>query len=125
MAGCKSRNVIILVTATPDSPAPLLTPRPVTGSLELRPIGTAPPLDPAAFVVPTPNPTRVGVPDPLEEDIYIVQFGDTISLIAEHFGITPQSLLDSNSLSEDTVLNSGQVLISTLYKMKGIVSSTE
>lgn len=47
----------------------------------------------------TPTPTRSATPLPMATRIYIVQPGDTILTIAEHFGVALNDLLDANNLT--------------------------
>jgi LasA protease len=108
-------SYVVLVTATPASIP--------TGGAEIGGGGSseATPLSPPAAVspdyaptptfIPTPNPTRTAVIDPTEEQIYIVQRGDSLSGIAQRYGVTVESLVEANSIPNENILHAGQALI--------------
>ena len=68
------------------------------------------PIRPAAtLMIPTPDPTRpatVAAPE-----TYVVQPGDTLSLIAEIYGVTVDEIMELNGLADGDVLSAGQTLI--------------
>jgi LysM repeat protein len=72
-------------------------------------------LTPYATVTPTPTVTppvpSTPTPSPTPEtDIYVVVPGDTLSGIAEQFGISTQELMSLNGLSTGDILSVGQEL---------------
>lgn len=62
----------------------------------------------AAPVVPSPAPSAAPAPSGQK---YVVQSGDTLSGIADQFGVTIQQLIDANSLQNPDLLLPGQELI--------------
>jgi len=58
----------------------------------------------------TPTPTNTATPTP-EFVRYSVVRGDTASQIAERYGISTETLLDFNGLSDDDILSLGQELL--------------
>lgn len=90
--------------ATPLPFTPTATPAEETSTSHL--MRTPPSAVPATVdtipttTVPTiPTPTRSATPLPSAVRVYIVQPGDTILTIAEHFGVTQFDLLDVNNLT--------------------------
>lgn len=60
---------------------------------------------------PTPDPARI-LPTPRQDvDEYIVQAGDTLGDIAQRYGISLQSLLDANNITDPNLLEVGMVLV--------------
>ena len=60
---------------------------------------------------PTPNPARI-LPTPRQDvDEYVVQPGDTLGGIAQRYGISLQSLLDANNITDANLLEVGMVLV--------------
>lgn len=60
---------------------------------------------------PTPDPARI-LPTPRQDaDEYVVQPGDTLGSIAQRNGISLQSLLEANNLTDPNLLEVGTVLI--------------
>lgn len=76
-------------TATPTETPPSATPVPAT-------------------TAPTPTPTPVAVASPRT---YVVQDGDTLSVIAASFGTTVAAIQSANGMGESDVIAIGQVLI--------------
>ena len=113
IAGCAPRSRIVLVTATPLSPTQTLVPIEGGGteSLELVPAQAQATEQPVPTFIPTPNQPRAGLPDPVEEDLYTVQYGDSLSAIADRYGVTVESLIAENSLPDENTLSVGQVLL--------------
>lgn len=59
---------------------------------------------------PTPDPIRA-LPTPRQNaDEYVVQAGDTLGIIARRFGISIQSLMEANAISDPNLLSIGTVL---------------
>lgn len=96
-------------TATATPPPEATSP---AGSPDETPTPT-----PAAEATETPEPTPTEEPEP-EEQTYIVQGGDTLSLIAEQFtppGVDPadfaNSIANANGITDPSSLQVGQELI--------------
>jgi len=119
---CGSREpVIIFVTATPEDGQPhsVLPDIPgAVGGLAQPPASNealasqSPPLPlPTPTFIPTPEPTRMGVPSATEDQYYVVQAGDTLALIAGRFNVSVDSLVAANNLTNANVLSVGQNLL--------------
>ena len=90
-------------TATPIPPT--LTPIPPT----LTPMPpTLTPMPPTATLIP-PSPTLV--PPTATPVIYVVRAGDTLTAIAEKFGVAVEALQEANAISDPRRLQIGQELI--------------
>jgi len=63
------------------------------------------------FSTPTLDPTRVSPISTTGPGSYVVQSGDTIGSIAARFGVTPESIIQLNQLSNPSALEVGQVLM--------------
>ncbi|HLH73536.1 MAG TPA: LysM peptidoglycan-binding domain-containing protein [Chloroflexota bacterium] len=70
---------------------------------------TAPSATPVP-AAPTPAPTPVPAP-PTQRKTYIVQAGDTLSNIAQAFGVDLGRIVGANSLSDPSVLQPGQQIV--------------
>lgn len=71
---------------------------------------------PAAAIVPTASPTATPVPEPTATPtptvvIYKVVPGDTVSKIAQQYGITIDDIVKANKLADPRMLQVGQELI--------------
>jgi len=114
ITGCGRRSYIVFVTATPPSgDGSAASPGQGAPSPE-EPLpddatGQPPVIEPS--LPPTPNPTRVGLPDPVEQDLYIVQSGDTLRLIADRYGVSVDTVLKANDLPDEDLLSIGQALL--------------
>jgi murein DD-endopeptidase MepM/ murein hydrolase activator NlpD len=117
LAGCAGRSYIVLVTATP-APSTQVGQIPTPGEsatsegVESLPVETPrqpPPTAPQYAL--TPNPTRIGLPDPVEQDLYVVQTGDTLRQIADGYGVTLEALMEANDLPNEDILVVGQALL--------------
>ncbi len=71
---------------------------------------SVPPAPVASATTPTPAATAT-VPAPAGGQKHVVQDGDTLSGIAEQFGVTIQQIIDANSLQNPDLLLPGQELI--------------
>jgi LysM repeat protein len=111
-------SYIILVTATPSGQVPSAeggggigltasTPVPPAGAGVTETIFTAP----TPTFIPTPDPTRTGVSDATEDQVHIVQSGDTLNRIAEWYGVSPEAIISVNGLADPNRLEVGQTLI--------------
>ncbi len=83
------------------------------GSAEPAPPTTTPPHTPMptaaiASSTPTVPPTEPPTPAPL---VYVVKEGDTLSSIAQAYGVTVQEIVKANGLANPDVLNIGQELV--------------
>jgi LasA protease len=78
---------------------------------ERVPLTVSPPADDDQFLgTPTPDRGRF-LPTPrLDADQYEVQAGDTLGIIAEKFGISVETLMQSNNISDPNFLNVGMTL---------------
>jgi LysM repeat protein len=59
---------------------------------------------------PTPDPANYIVTEQGEADTYVVQSGDTLSVIAASFGVSMEELMAANGLTDPDKLDVGQVL---------------
>ncbi|HEC21598.1 MAG TPA: LysM peptidoglycan-binding domain-containing protein [Chloroflexi bacterium] len=102
-------SYIVLITATPSGPEP------GTGGGQPDIPAQLPTLNPTTAptptFIPTPNPTRTAIIDPNEDQIHVVQFGDTLSTIAEAYGVSVDALIQANNLADANVLAVGQTLV--------------
>ncbi len=78
------------------------------GSPALSPTNTPPPIAATAASVPTVLPTEPPTPAPL---VYTVKEGDTLSSIAQTYGVSIQDIVEANSLTNPDMLNIGQELV--------------
>ena len=74
-------------------------------------------MTPAAIgsVTPTPSPT---------EFLYSVKDGDTLGAIADEFGVSVESLMQANSITDPTTLHVGDVPIIPGVKVTPLPSRT-
>ncbi|MCC6905192.1 MAG: LysM peptidoglycan-binding domain-containing protein, partial [Anaerolineae bacterium] len=108
LIGCApSGSRLVFVTATPGGGN-----LPTGGGIA---IPTAEPLDPTTaptpVFLPTPNPTRSTVINPAVDAMHIVQVGESLSLIAQSYGVTVDALAAANGIANQNVLFPGQALI--------------
>jgi LasA protease len=74
-------------------------------------VSTPSPAYPGIYVgTPTPNPTLVGSADTPNVESYVVQPGETLSLIAAVFGCTIEELTAANGLAHADSIQAGQTL---------------
>ncbi|MGD0174943.1 MAG: LysM peptidoglycan-binding domain-containing protein [Anaerolineales bacterium] len=73
----------------------------------------AKPADTPTSIVSTPtlDPTRVSLISTTGPGSYVVQPGDTIGSIAARFGVSPESIIQLNQLSNPSALEVGQILM--------------
>lgn len=62
------------------------------------------------FLTPTPDPTRAPPPTRPAPEVYVVQPGDTLNLIAARYGVGAQTIMRANNLFNPDLLTVGQVL---------------
>src|SRR5687768_7493352 len=66
----------------------------------------------AATLAPSPSSAPLfTLPPPSPGGTYVVQPGDSLFTIAEHFGIPMQSIIDANNIENPDYIEVGQVLI--------------
>ncbi len=95
---------------------PVGTPVSAVPAVVLTPISTPMPSPSPAYPgfytgTPTPNPTPVGYSDSTGVESYIVQPGETLSLIAAVFGCTVEEIVAVNGLPDADSIVAGQTLI--------------
>ncbi|MBN1121331.1 MAG: LysM peptidoglycan-binding domain-containing protein [Anaerolineae bacterium] len=115
LSGC-SRNAsyIILVTATPSGY--IYQPDSPTAEVSEGEPASAPEVAveinlPTPTYIPTPDPTRTAVIDPTENQVHIVQTGDTLAQIGIRYGVSIEAIVVTNGLSNENILSVGQSLI--------------
>jgi LysM repeat protein len=106
-------------TATPSvragtpSPSRAATPSasrsavPSASASSAAPASSQPPAPPASSAAPAPASSA---PPATAGQKYVVQPGDTLSAIAEKFGVTTQQLIEANRISNPDLLVVGQEL---------------
>lgn len=110
-------SAIILITATPASAGDnAAAGEPAggggSGSNIVPPSGVTPPgAAPTPAFMPTPNPTREAIISPSEDQVHVVQFGDTLNAIARLYGISPEAITEANQIPNPNLLEVGQALI--------------
>lgn len=108
---------LIALFSTPATAAPPAGG--VLGSMSSAPVtGASPTQSPTPTPSATPSPTLQPLPSiappaatPSPARRYVVQSGDTLSLIAQRFGTTVAALQQANGLASPDVIAIGQVLI--------------
>lgn len=92
--------------------------------LQQYPSPVLPPIEnlPPNFFIPTQDPSQPNLPPTpdnphaipslrSDQEIYTVQSGDTIGVIAARFGVTAEAIILTNSLTNPDVLSIGQSLV--------------
>jgi LysM repeat protein len=110
LAGCGAQPA-----AAPGVPTPTMTPRPTFTAIPPTATATAVPtltptaVPPTATLTPAPTntPTIVATATP---QVHVVQSGETLSGIAEAYGVTVDDLRKANNLQGD-IINSGEQLV--------------
>ena len=114
-ADCGGRPELFVKNVTPTKPGACRAPNP-SGSATATPSA---PRFPPRGVSPTPTATQSPSPSPppTEEPSvtprqlqYTVKEGDTLTSIAQQFGVKLKDLLKANDLTEDSVIKPGDVL---------------
>ena len=88
---------IVVVPSASQAPTPLPT-------LEPTPA-------PTPTLTPTPSLAATPAPTPIPQRTYVVQAGDTLSVIANRFGTTVAAIQRANNLASADVITVGQVLV--------------
>ncbi len=115
--GCSSQSgsYVVLVTATPrGGQADLPAAEGSDDDILLAPAGQPtilPANAPTPTFIPTPNPTRPAVVSAEEDITHVVQFGDTLAVIAAQYGVAVDTIVSANNLVNPNVLAVGQTLI--------------
>lgn len=117
-------SYIVLVTATPSFVQPSIG----GGGQDREPssepegetqISPPTPMPTPAFI-PTPDPTRMAVVDPSQDQTYTIQSGDTLNKIAQIFGVSAEEIANANGLRDANTLSIGQTLtIPTAIQVPG------
>lgn len=113
LAACgPNPSYIVLVTATAGAGQSGLTP-PASQDTP-QPFG-APGIDPALVptpsFVPTPEATRSGVASPSDEQVHVVQPGDTLAVIGARYGVSVEQIVARNNLPSADLISVGQSLV--------------
>lgn len=101
---------------SPSSRASLPVNVPVAGTATPLPTATATPGMPASpAATPMPRPSRSPAPSRApatpKPETYVVQLGDTLSIIANQFGVSVSALQQANGISDPDEIVPGQVLV--------------
>jgi LysM repeat protein len=88
----------------------------VTTSAGTPPTNTPPPPPPAATAGPPPTPLPTPTPRPDGSIVYVVQVGDTLSLISQKTGVPLDKIreLNGSSIPEGYIIHVGQELVLSL-----------
>ncbi|MBI2913292.1 MAG: transglycosylase domain-containing protein, partial [Chloroflexi bacterium] len=114
-AECGGRQEVFVKDAKPTKPgacrAPNLsgspTPSPSVPKFPPRAVSPTPTATPS----PSPSPSPTGEPSATPRELlYTVQEDDTLTSIADQFGVKLKDLLKANDLTEDSVIQPGDVL---------------
>lgn len=99
LSGCvRSQPQIIVITATPT--VGTIVPQPTNLPL----VTDTPP------IISTPSASAINSNQTTIPQDYIVQAGDTLTAIAERFGMSVESILDINEIVNPNILSIGQVI---------------
>ncbi|PZQ87869.1 MAG: peptidoglycan-binding protein LysM [Leifsonia xyli] len=101
-----SWSSIIYPGQTIAIPSTTLAAENVSSVTPVTPSTPSTPATPAA----EPSTPVVSTPAPVLSTSYLIKTGDTISSIAQKFGVTIQALLDANGLSRTSIIYSGRSL---------------
>jgi LasA protease len=118
VACVRNQPEIVIITATfpPDnqqnapivaSPVSSQNSTPIAPSIVQPPNVNLSPMPAVMAQTPTPN-TVASLPEIPES--YTVKAGDTLSLIAQRYGVSMQAILDNNTIANPNILQVGQVL---------------
>ena len=113
--------ILVMAACRRGAPAEQPAERAATGGKELTaataPVPTATPVPspspayPGTYTgTPTPNPTPAGHGDRASIEPYVVQAGETLSLIAAVFGCTVDEVVAANGLADADSIRAGQTL---------------
>ena len=93
---------VLLLASCGDDGSEAEEPTPTPTAVRTSP----PPATPTAVPTPTPIP-----PDAPRDISYRVEPGDTLGSIAEQFGVTVESIMEANGLTDETSLAIEQILV--------------
>ncbi len=95
-------------TSTPTAePTTTATPTPTETATPLPTETSTPTLEPTATKKPSPTAAKS---TPVANSKYVVQSGDTLSKIAQRFGVSVQDLITANNILNPSVIFAGQTL---------------
>jgi LysM repeat protein len=110
--GAKAPAVLGGTVIGPDTPAPTASPTPTPSATPTKsPTPTASPTKsptPTATKTPTPTPTPTATTKP---STYTVVSGDTLTKIANRFGVTQAALMAANKITNANSIQLGQKLV--------------
>ena len=112
LAGCGAQATPLAGTVAPTmTPRPTFTPTALPTSTP-TPTVTPTPLPPTATPTPTVLPTATPAVTPtVTPQAHVVQSGETLSGIAEAYGVTVDELMKANSLQSRSLISVGQELV--------------
>jgi LasA protease len=123
LTGCKLEEPSAVGGADPipEAKSPLALPTRPAGETEAAASETAAEVEAATEVArpaptatlagsPTPDPTRP-LPEPLAMKNHVVQYGETLGIIAERYGTSIETLMEINQLTDPDDLQAGQTLL--------------
>lgn len=109
LAACRPNgSYVVLVTATPQTSFDVATGG--GGQSETQVIIPPTPVPTPTFI-PTPDPTRTAIIDPTQDQVYTVQFGDTLNKISLMYGVPIDAIVEANNLPNVDTLSIGQTLV--------------
>lgn len=101
----------LAIRSTPALGQPVDQPLPTAANaLQIIPTATAAPADPNGEPAPAASPTVAATPSG-EQEVYIVAAGDSLSSIADRFGIPVNTIVEFNQLADPNFVFSGQRLL--------------
>jgi LysM repeat protein len=118
--GAKAPAVLGGTVIGPDTPAPTASPTPTPSATPTKsPTPTASPTKsptPTATKTPTPTPTPTATTKPTptattKPSTYTVVSGDTLTKIANRFGVTQAALMAANKITNANSIQLGQKLV--------------
>ena len=97
-------------TGVPTTPTATMTPRPTFTATAVPPTAT---FTPAATPTPevTPTPAATDTPTPGPTQVHVVKAGETLSGIAESYGVSLQDLIRANGITNPSLIWVGQELV--------------
>lgn len=111
----------------PEELAAIYTPRPepiLAAPATQAPVVAAQPTPPTSAVTSAESPTATPESAPQAEEIYIVQPGDTLLVVATRYGIAVDDILRANNLSNPDYVFSGQRLVIPVQGASGVTAVT-
>ena len=106
--------VAVATTATPTATVKPVTPTPSpTGAATAvpSPTSTSTPSASSTPVAPVASPSpEPNTPTPQPSQTYVVQYGDTLSDIAQQFNVSVQQIVEMNNIADPNVILAGSTL---------------